>query len=317
MSKNIIKIFILCLSTMFLSCGGDKKDSKKQLEFGVSMPNFDDVFLSILRKAMESKAEELGIELSIEDSKGDIAKQLEHVENFVSKGVDGIIIMPIDSEASEKMTNKTVEAGIPLVYMNRKPSDHFKEYKGEVAFVGSDEDFAGEVQMKGLAEAMNSQGNVVIMLGELGHEGTRGRTRGVKKIVEQNPDIKIIEEQTAEWQRKDAIDLMNDWLSKGETINAVAANNDEMAIGAILAIEKAGKVPNQDIFVGGVDATPAALDMMDQGKMTVTVFQDAKGQGSGGIETLVKMINKEEVPSIVWVPFLPVTQENYKEFMNK
>ena len=87
---------------------------------------------------------------------------------------------------------------------------------------------------------------------------------------------------------------MNDWLSKGETINAVAANNDEMAIGAILAIEKAGKVPNKDIFVGGVDATPAALEMMDQGKMTVTVFQDAKGQGSGGIETLVKMVIKKK-----------------------
>ena len=316
LKTKLLKVLILLMSILILQCGGDK--GPKKLEIGVSVSNFDDVFLAYMRQAIKSKADEMGnITLSFEDSKDDIGRQFEHIENFINRGVDGMIVFPVDTKAAEKISKQAFENKVPLVYVNRNPGAHINQYKNLVSFVGSDEEYAGTVQMEGLAKAMGGKGNVVVMLGTFGHEGTRGRTKGVKKVAEQYPDINVIEEQSAKWQRKEALDLMNNWLSSGKEINAVAANNDEMAIGAINAIENAGKVPNKDIFVGGVDATQPALKMMEEGKLTLTVFQDAKGQAHTGVETLVKMVNKEEVDSQVWIPFLPVNNDNYKEFLNK
>ena len=114
----------------------------------------------------------------------------------------------------------------------------------------------------------------------------------------------------------EAIDLMNNWLVAGTQIDAVVANNDEMAIGAILALQQAGKDPKK-VVVAGIDATPDALAEMEKGNLDLTVFQDAKGQGSGSVETAVKLIKGENVESFVWIPFELVTQENYKEYLKK
>ena len=164
---------------------------------------------------------------------------------------------------------------------------------------------------------MGGKGNVVIMLGELAHSGTRGRTAGVKEVLAQYPDINVLDEQTALFQRDKALDLMSNWLLAGLEINAVAANNDEMALGAILAMQNAGLTPNEDIFVGGVDATPDALDSMVKGELTVTVFQNARGQGKGAIEAAYKMARGEAVDANVWIPFEPVTEDNYPDYRKK
>ena len=109
---------------------------------------------------------------------------------------------------------------------------------------------------------------------------------------------------------------MNNWLVAGTQIDAVVANNDEMAIGAILALQQAGKDPKK-VVVAGIDATADALAEMEKGNLDVTVFQDAKGQGTGSVETAVKLIKGEKVESFVWIPFELVTAENYKEYLNK
>ena len=110
--------------------------------------------------------------------------------------------------------------------------------------------------------------------------------------------------------------LMNNWLTAGIPIDAVAANNDEMAIGAIMAIRQAGIAPGK-ILVGGVDATPDALAEVEKGALAVTVFQDARGQGRGALDAAVKLSRGEKVDSFVWIPFELVTRENYKSFLDR
>jgi len=127
------------------------------------------------------------------------------------------------------------------------------------------------------------------------------------------PDIHIIKEDTANWSRADGLALMENWLATGDQIDAVASNNDEMAIGALQAIEAAGKLG--EILVGGVDASPDALQEMDKGRLNVTVFQNAKGQGEGGIKVAIALAHGETVEQITWIPFVLVTPENYKEYM--
>jgi len=279
------------------------------IKIGVSML-FDDLWLTILRDAMTAYAEsQPGVELIMVDSKEDVATQLGQVENFVAQGVDAIILIPANTDATDPMTKAAVDAGIPLVYVNRKPAN----LPEGVAYAGSDSIVAGTLQMEWIAEQLEGKGNVVIMNGNLSQEAAQQRTAGVKELAAKFPDIKIIKEDTANWSRDQGLALMENWLATGDQIDAVASNNDEMAIGALAAIEAAGKLGQ--ILVGGVDASPDALDAMDKGRLNVTVFQNAAGQGEGGIKAAIALARGEAIEQITWIPYELVTPENYKEYM--
>jgi len=170
--------------------------------------------------------------------------------------------------------------------------------------------------MEELARLMNYQGNVAIMVGELASNGAQLRTKAVEDVVAKYPRMKIVEKQVANFQRERGLDLMNNWLTAGAAIDAVAANNDEMAIGAIMAIQQAG-IQSRNILVGGVDATPDALAELAKGTLAVSVFQDARGQGRGAVDAAVKLSRGESVDSFVWIPFELVTRENFKSFVNR
>lgn len=280
------------------------------ITIGVTML-FDDLWLTTLRDAMTAYADsQEGVELVMVDSKEDVAIQLGQVENFVAQGVDAIVIIPANTDATDPMTQAAVDAGIPLVYVNRKPV----ELPEGVAYVGSDSIVAGTLQAEWLAEALGGKGNVVIMNGNLAQEAAQQRTAGVKDVMSNFPEITITKEDSANWSRDQGLALMENWLSTGDQIDAVASNNDEMAIGALQAIEAAGKLGQ--ILVGGVDASPDALAEMDKGRLNVTVFQNAAGQGEGGIQAAIALARGEEIEQITWIPYELVTPENYKDYMN-
>jgi inositol transport system substrate-binding protein len=284
--------------------GGDDK-----ITIGVTML-FDDLWLTTLRDAMtEYAATQPNVELVMVDSKEDVATQLAQVENFVTQKVDAIVVIPANTDAADPMTKAAQDAGIPLVYVNRLPSN----LPEGVSYVGSDSIQAGIMQAEWLAEKLGGKGNVVIMNGNLAQEAAQKRTEGEKQVFAKFPDIKVIKEDTGNWSRDQGLALMENWLASGDQIDAVASNNDEMAIGAIQAIDAAGKLG--EILVGGVDASPDALQEMDKGRLNVTVFQNAKGQGEGGIKVAIALARGETVEQMTWIPFELVTPENYKNYM--
>lgn len=284
-------------------------------KIAVSMAHFDDNFLTILRNAMSAEATKMGdVEVQFEDAQGDIGKQLSQIQNFIAEKADAIIVNPVDTSATPKMTKLAVDARRPLVYVNRKPIE--ATLPEGVSFVGSDETQSGTLEAEELAKLMNYKGNVAIMQGELATNAADLRTKDVEQVVAKYPGMKVVQKQTANFQRNEAIDLMNNWIVSGEKIDAVAANNDEMAIGALLAMKQAGVSP-QKVLVGGVDATPDALTEMSKGNLAVTVFQDARGQGQGAVDTAIKLAKGEKVEGYNWVPFQLVSKDNYRTFMNK
>lgn len=280
----------------------------------VSMAHFDDNFLTILRTAMGVEAKAQDVDIQFEDAQGDIGKQLSQIQNFVAQKVDAIIVNPVDTSATAKMTQLAVAGHTALVYVNRKPSE--TTLPDRVSFVGSDERLSGTLEAEELARLMDHKGNVAIMVGELATNAAEFRTKDVVDVVAKYPGMKIVQKQTANFQRNEAIDLMNNWIVSGEKIDAVAANNDEMALGALIAMKQAGVSPKK-VLVGGIDATPDALAEMAKGNLAVTVFQDARGQGKGSIDIALKLTKGEKVDSFVWVPFQLVTQQNYRDFMGK
>jgi inositol transport system substrate-binding protein len=280
-----------------------------ELTIGVTFPILDQ-FLQTVADGMEAKATELGgVTLNIVAAQEKTDVQLGQVENFVSQQVDAIVVIPVDTDAAGPMTEKAQAAGIPLVYVNRRPSDA----PAGVPYVGSDSLYAGTVEMEALAKLVSGKGNVVILQGDPANEAAILRTQGCNDVVAKNPEMKVTKTQAGNWYREEGLSIMENWIQTGEQIDVVCANNDEMALGAIQALKNATMLDK--VVVGGVDATADALAAMQAGDLEVTVFQDASGQGGGGIEAAVKLANGETVPDLVDIPYQLVTPENMADFI--
>jgi inositol transport system substrate-binding protein len=285
------------------------------LKIGVSMSQFDDTYLTNVREYMDKQAKSYpkgdGVQLQFEDARADVVKQLSQVENFISQKVDAIIVNPVDTASTARISKSAIEAGIPLVYVNRRPDQ--KDLPKGVAAVTSDDEEAGKLQMQYVADKLGGKGKIVILLGDLANNSTTNRTKGIKAILANYPDMKIEQEQTGIWLRDKGMTLVNDWLTQGREFNAVLANNDEMAIGAAMALKSAGIKPGS-VLIAGVDGTPDGLNAITKGEMTVSVFQDAKGQAVGSLEAARKMAKNETIEQNIVIPFQLITPDNVKDF---
>lgn len=290
---------------------------------GVSMARFDDNFLTVLRNGIEELAASMdGIEVQIEDATDDVAKQLDQINNFVASGVDAIIVNAVDTSATAAMSAAAQSAGVPLVYVNREPIN-VGDLPDNQAFVASNEIESGTLEAFQICRNLRAAGKAggaraYLMMGQLSNQAAVQRTKDVHDVLGMDMCnfITLVDEQTANWSRDEAQNLMTNWMSSGEPFDAVIANNDEMAIGAIQAMKASG-VDMATVQVGGVDATQDALFAMAAGDLDVTVFQDAHGQGAGSLNAAIALARGEDVDQKVYIPFKLVTPENIDEFLSK
>ena len=306
-------VFTACSSSAPATSGSAAGGGTKTLKIGVTFPILDQ-FLQKVADAITAEAKAKGVEVNIVAADEKTDTQLGQVENFVSQKVDGIIVIPVDTDAAGPMTEAAKGANIPLVYVNRKPAD----LPSGVPYVGSDSLYAGTVEMQELAKLAGGKGNVVILQGDPANEAAVQRTKGCNDVVAQNPGMKVIKTQAGNWYREKGQSIMENWLQSGDDIKVVCANNDEMALGAINAIKADNKKLGADgILVGGVDATADALAAMTAGDLAVTVFQDAAGQGKGGVDAVVDLANGQTVKDYVDIPYQLVTPDNMADFASK
>lgn len=304
LNKRLSALALLCLLPVSVLA--------RDLTIGVTMDHFDDNFQTILRQAMQKRINDVGgVKGQFEDAKGDSAQQLQQVESFIGQGVDAIIVTPTDTQAMKPIVARAKSAGIPLVFVNRRPEVPLLD---GMAYVGSDPRLAGKMQMEALAKQMNGKGNVFILMGNLSGEDTRERTKGVEEVAATLPGIKILDKQTALFFRKEANDVTTNWLLTGQKIDAIVANNDEMAIGAILAL---GQMKKKDVLVAGIDGTPDALQFIRQGNLNLTVFQDASGQDNGAVDAAISLLKGQKVEKQTFIPYQLITHDNYQQFAQR
>ncbi len=289
---------------------------------GVSMARFDDNFLTVLRNGIQAQADAAGLSVQIEDAQDDVAKQLDQINNFIASGVSSIIVNPVDTSATQAMTDAAAAAGVPLVYVNRQPIN-VDTLPDNQAFVASNET---ESSSKGVteqcrlwAEAGKTEVSVYVMQGQLSNQAAVQRTQNIYDVVDSGNcavKITVIDQQTANWSRDEAQNLMTNWLSTGAAFDGVIANNDEMALGALQAIKAAG-IDMGSVLVSGVDATQDALASMQAGELDITVFQNAAAQGGGALDAAVRLAAGEAVEQKVFVPFELVTPANVADYLAK
>lgn len=289
---------------------------------GVSMALFDDNFLTVLRNGIQAQADTGGLKVQIEDAQNDVAKQLDQINNFIASGVSAIIVNPVDTSATQAMSDAAAAANIPLVYVNREPVN-VDTLPDNQAFVASNEVESGTLETIQMCDNWAAEGkaevNVYVMQGELSNQAAVQRTQDIYDVIEAGKckvKVNVIDQQTANWSRDQAQTLMTNWLSTGAAFDGVIANNDEMAIGAIQAM-KAANIDMATVQVGGVDATQDALAAMQAGDLDVTVFQNAAAQGSGALDAATKLAAGEAVDQKVYVPFELVTPANVADYLAK
>jgi inositol transport system substrate-binding protein len=285
-------------------------------KIGLAMAELD-TFLTILKNGTVDAAKKAGATVQVEDAQADVGKQLSQIQNLIAQKVDAIIVNPVDTDATPKITKMVTDAKIPLIYVNRKPVD-FEKLPAGVAFVASDERISGTVQTQEVCRLLKGKGDILVLMGELSNEAARTRTKDIEEVIATKDcsGIKITDKREGKWDRTKGQDIMTNWLSSGAKFDAVIANNDEMAIGAINAL-KASKKWTPTSIVAGIDATPDALASMKAGDLKVTVFQNAAGQGSGAVESAIKLIKKQPVERFVNVPFELVTPANLSKYTSK
>lgn len=282
---------------------------------GITIARSDSAFLTILRNGMQDQAAKLdGVTVQVEDAQNDTSRQLDQVQNFVSSGVDAIIVVAVDGDSTPALTKMATDAGIPIVYANHPPADVDK-LPETAAFVGSNEIDSGTLETKEVCRLLGGKGAAYVLMGPLNNHSSLTRTKDIHDVIatDECKGMSVIEEQSANWDRLEAANIMTNWLSTGREFDAVIANNDEMAIGAIQAMKAAG-VDMSKVVVGGIDATPDGLAAMAAGDLDVTVFQNAIAQGAAAMDAAVALSRDQKTERQIWVPFELVTPENMKDY---
>jgi inositol transport system substrate-binding protein len=289
---------------------GAKKEGK--IKIGVALPDFSDKWLSYLQDSMKKYAEtQPDADVNYVDSQNDASKQMSQVETFIAQKVNAIVLLPVDTVSAPDIVAKANKAHIPIVVVNR----WFDGVDKASAYVAGNSKDSGIMETEQIVKIMNGKGNVAIMTGQEGQEAALKRTEGTKEVIAKNPGMHVVLEGTASWDRAKAMSLMENWLHSGKKIDAVIANNDEMAIGALMAAKSAGK--DKSIVFAGIDATPDALKFVQSGELKVTVFQDAQGQGEGALKTAIALAKGDKVQHDNTVPYQLVTKDNAEVYVKK
>lgn len=279
--KKFLKIFgaaaLLVVVSSVASAAGEK--------IGLVVSTQNNPFFVTLKEGAVQKANELGYELIVLDSQNDPSKELGNVEDLLVKGVNVLLINPTDSDAVVSSVRAANRSKIPVVTLDRAANG------GKVvSHVASDNVLGGEVAGNYIVEKLGGKGKVVELEGIPGTTAARDRGEGFNKAIAGKLDV--VAKQAADFDRTKGLTVMENILQAQPEINAVFAHNDEMALGALKAIESSGR---KNIIVVGFDATDDAVAAVKDGKLSATVAQKPAEIGAIGIEVANKIIKKEVV----------------------
>lgn len=310
--KSIILLVLGCLISLLLL---SPLAYAAKYTIGVSIPGAVEYFAA-MQRGCDAAADELDVELVYVFAEWDAEKQLTHVENFISRGVDLIIIIPADAIGAIVAVEKAKEAGIPIMALvNAVGLDAHSKYPGLISYIGQDEAATGALCGQMALEKLGERGgNVLIIEGALGTPCQINRTRGFIDKIAENPQIKVIGIQAAlGWDPEKAMRIMEDYLQTGVQIDFVFTHFDGMSLGALQAIEAAGKLGQ--IIVVGIDGSAAGLAAVREGKLYGDTWISPVEQGRVGVETAVKYLQGETIPEYVGVNQIRVTLENVDEIV--
>ena len=311
--RGIVLAFVFALMTQLAGCSQNilpltnrsslavpvtkPKKTYKDLIIGFAQLGAESEWRVANTKSIKKTAEALGVELRFSDAQQNQQKQIEAVRKLIIQRVDVIGISPIVETGWEEVFREAKDAGIPIILSDRRadvPEDLYATY------LGSDFLEEGRNAARALAKLVNGEAKIVELKGTIGSAPANDRFTGFREILKDYPGMKVIASQSGDFTRARGKEVMEDFLKKyGDTITAVYAHNDDMALGAIQAIESYGRKPGVDIKIVSVDASHSAFEAMIAGKLNATIECNPL-LGPQFFDLALKVVNHEAVPK--WVP---------------
>lgn len=280
---------------------GAKDDG--QLKVGLSMNTLNNPFFVAVKEGAEAQAKDKDVDLVITDAQNDPGKQLSDVENLLQQSIDVLIIDPTDSDAIAEAVKKANDADIPVFTIDRNSNG------GEViTHIGFDALLSGNIAGNFLKDALGGEGKIVEIQGILGTNVGQLRSEGFNQIMSETSGFEVVAQQAANFDRGEAMKVMEDILQSQPEIDGVYAANDEMALGALAAIEAAGRL--DEIVLIGCDAVDPALEAIRSDKLEATIAEPPFFLGKEAIDIALKIAAGEEVEAEVILDSTLVTAEN-------
>lgn len=297
--KKILLVLtcVVALAMMMAGCGGsDKKEdakagSDKKITVGFSVSTQNNPFFVSLAKGVDAKAKELGVSVKIVDAQNDPAKQANDVADLLQQNISVLLVNPVDSAAISTSVKAANKANIPVICLDRSAD------QGAVAsLVASDNVKGGEMAAEYIVKKLGEKVKVAELEGIPGASASRERGEGFHKIADSK--LTVVAKQTAEFDRSKGLTVAENMLQANPDIQAIFAQNDEMALGAIEAAKSAGK----QIFIVGFDGTDDGVKAVENGTMSATIAQQPEIMGQQGLEVAVKAAKGEKVEAKVSAP---------------
>lgn len=299
---------------------------------GVCIYQFADNFMTLFRTELENYLVSQGFSkdnITIVDGANDQATQTNQIQNFITQGVDVLIINPVNSSSAATITDLVVAADIPLVYINREPDAdeeaRWSENGWNVTYVGCDARQSGTMQGEILVDMgketidLNGDGKIQYIMIEGDPENVDAQYRtefSVKALVDAGWEVEELDDQVGNWDQATAQQLVANSLSAHPETEVVFCNNDAMALGALQSIEAAGRKVNEDIYLVGVDALTEALEDVLAGTMTGTVFNDHIAQSHGAADAAINYITGAGNEYYIGCDYVKVTTENAQSVLD-
>lgn len=293
---------------------------------GVCIYKFDDAFMTTYRNALQEILEGKGYTVTFMDGKNDQAEQNNQINNFIAQGVDALIINPVMTSAADQIIATVKDAGVPTVLINREPTAEQMAAYDKLVYVGCDARQSGTMQGELILDTpnkgdINGDGKIsyIMIQGDPENIDAQYRTEfSVKALTDAGMEVEELDLQRGDWDRNKGQEIAQNDLAKfGEDIEVIFCNNDDMAIGALQAIQAAGRKVNEDIYLVGVDALDAALNEVAGGNMTGTVLNDAQGQAEGAVKAMEELLGGKtyaEGEQSIYVDYVKVTPDNVADF---
>jgi ribose transport system substrate-binding protein len=308
-------IVILVLALFTFGCKHKKaeqagdEESKGKGKIAVVISTLNNPWFVVLGNTAKERAEQLGHEATIFDSQNDTAKESDHFDNIIAGGYTAILFNPTDADGSIANVRKAKEADIPTFCIDREINSN------EVATTQIlSDNYTGCVEMgQYFVKKMNGKGKYVELLGILGDNNTWNRSKGFHSVVDNYPELKMVSQQTAEFDRTKAMEVLESILQANPEIDAVFCGNDAMAMGAYQALVAAGKA--EKVMVFGFDGAKDVIDSIHDGKIVATGMQFPKKMARMAAEQADEYIKgRTDFPQKVPVAVELVTQENIAKY---
>ncbi|MHC4437382.1 MAG: substrate-binding domain-containing protein [Planctomycetota bacterium] len=317
MARKLL-LFITVILVMILSAFGCKQKrpeqvgddvSKGKRKIAVVISTLNNPWFVVLGNTAKERAEQLGYEATIFDSQNDTAKESDHFDNIIAGDYTAVLFNPTDADGSIANVRKAKEANIPTFCIDREINSN----DVAVTQILSD-NYTGCVEMgQYFVKKMNKKGKYVELLGILGDNNTWNRSKGFHSVVDNYPELKMVSQQTAEFDRTKAMEVLESILQANPEIDAVFCGNDAMAMGAYQALVAAGKADNVMVF--GFDGAKDVIDSIHDGKIIATGMQFPKRMARMAAEQADEYIKgRKDFPQKVPVAVELVTQENIAKY---